>query len=171
MLQDSLDMNARNYSQKNLEHARQGTRSAGYASIKDVSAYFSCPACMHDDTIFKYYQRFCLSCCSMQFLLPQSHHGKGSRNWNSLNLPFGISTVQVCDVQIISRHFVLPCWSEAFFFFFFQSVKLDCLLFSLKSTKNKCFEKNIRYHNSQLLGPVHQLSESWAAQRYFVIHT
>lgn len=27
----------------------------------------------------------------------------------SLNLPFGISSVQVCDVQMISRRFVIPC--------------------------------------------------------------
>lgn len=34
----------------------------------------------------------------------------------SLNLPFGISSAQVCDVQMISRCFIILCSSEDFFF-------------------------------------------------------
>lgn len=37
----------------------------------------------------------------------------------SLNLPFEIASAQVCDVQMISSHFITPCWLEV----------LRCLVF------------------------------------------
>lgn len=99
--------------------------SVGYTRIKAVSAYFSCLACMHADTILNTTRVFvllvvqcnfyCHNLCNILGKVPGAM--KQAVISESLDLCFGISSVQVCDCPDYFQTFHHTMLIGSIFFF------------------------------------------------------